>query len=92
MGTTAAIFEEQTLKDMKRAWRTYGISIARKGEEPARLQKDVGSGSAYFRTGNPNPLFNASVGMRSCLGQVNNPLEFDWEYHTRKPKQDLMKH
>ena len=49
-------------------------------------EKDVGTGSAYFRLGVPNPLYNNSTGVRACMGlnsKTDPRQNADWDFSRR---------
>ena len=48
--------------------------------------KEMGTGSAYFRLGVPNPLYNNSTGVRACMGmsgKTDPRQNADWDFHRR---------
>jgi hypothetical protein len=74
-------WRDQTVAELKGLWRSKGMIEA----GPSR-EKDLGTGSSYFRLGVPNPLYNNSTGVMACLGMSgnNDPRQnADWDFHRR---------
>ncbi len=75
-------WRDQTLAELKGLWRSKGMLEV----GPSR-DKELGTGSAYFRLGVPNPLYNNSTGVMACLGLSGNGIDprqnADWDFHRR---------
>ncbi len=75
-------WRDQTVAELKGLWRSKGMLPV----GPQR-EKTLGTGSAYFRIGVPNPLYNNSTAVRACMGLSGNDdprQNADWDFHRRQ--------
>ena len=74
-------WRDQTIAELKGLWRAKGMI-----EPGPKRDRDLGTGSAYFRIGAPNPLYNNSTGVRACMGisgKTDPRQNGDWAFHRR---------